>query len=39
MLYAPNVTVFIPEAQTLFTVVHGIEVGKPALIIAYLAGA
>lgn len=39
MLYAPKATVFIPEAQTLFTVVHGIDVGNPALITAYLAGA
>lgn len=39
MLYAPKATVFIPEAQTLLTVVHGTDVGNPALIIAYLAGA
>ena len=34
-----NITAFIPEAQTLFTVVAGIVFGKPAFIIACLAGA
>lgn len=39
MLCEPKVTDFIPEAQTLLIVVHGVDVGNPALIIAYLAGA
>lgn len=39
MLCAPKVSVFIPDAQTLFTVVQGTEEGMPALIEACLAGA
>jgi hypothetical protein len=26
---APNINAFIPDAQTLFTVVHGVDNGKP----------
>jgi hypothetical protein len=32
-------TLFIPDAQTLFTVVHGTFSGIPALSVAYRAGA
>jgi len=39
MLYDPNTTLFIPDAQTLLTVVHVTDVGKPDLIAACLAGA
>ena len=39
MLWAANWILFIPEAQTLFTVVQGTEFGMPALIAACRAGA
>ena len=36
---APSMIAFMPEAQTLFTVVHGVDVGSPAPIAAWRAGA
>ena len=39
MACAPNITAFILEAHTLFTVVQGTVLGIPALMLACLAGA
>ena len=36
---APSMIAFIPEAQTLLTVVQGVDVGSPAPIAAWRAGA
>ena len=36
---APNIIDFIPEAHTLFTVVHGVEFERPAPRAAWRAGA
>ena len=36
---APSMMAFIPEAHTLFIVVHGVDIGSPAPIAAWRAGA
>ena len=36
---APRVMAFMPDEQTLFTVVHSVETGRPALRAAWRAGA
>ena len=39
MLCAPSMTAFMPDAHTLFTVMHTTELGSPAPSAACLAGA
>ena len=38
MDYVPKMTLFIPEAHTLFILVHGLSIGMPAEIETYLVG-